>query len=93
MADATTAARERIDQALALLERRIRDLKASPVAPDDDLFALPPRPERPSDDRARVLELEAAGREASAALAQAAEALRTILSEPAEPADLTKAAD
>jgi hypothetical protein len=43
MADATTAARARIDRALAGLERKILELKArtastSPVS-DDDLFA------------------------------------------------------
>ena len=78
MADATTAARARIDRALAELERKILDLKARPAsAPpiaDDDLFA--PRP-----DAARVAELEAAGREASQALARAAEAVRDVLAE------------
>ena len=67
MADATTAARARIDRALAELERKILELKARPAsAPpiaDDDLFA--PRPQT-----ARVAELEAAGREASQALTQ-----------------------
>ena len=78
MADATTAARARIDRALAELERKILDLKARPASappiPDDDLFA--PRPET-----ARVAELEAAGREASQALARAAEAVREVLAE------------
>ena len=84
MADATTAARDRIDQALALLEHRINALKASSVAPNDDLFARAPASGLPAD-KARILELETAGRDASAALTQAAEALRTILSGPAEP--------
>lgn len=78
MADATTAARTRIDRALAELERKILDLKARPAsAPaiaDDDLFAP-----RPSDRR--VAELEAAGHEASQALARAAEAVREVLAE------------
>ena len=78
MADATTAARARIDRALAELERKILQLKARPAsAPaiaDDDLFAP-----RPSDQR--VAELEAAGREASDALARAAEAVRGVLAE------------
>ncbi|AQR62617.1 hypothetical protein BZG35_13905 [Brevundimonas sp. LM2] len=84
MADATTAARDRIDQALALLEKRIDDLKGAPAAPDDDLFALPTSPGSPSAEKARIAELEAAGREASAALARAAEALRTILAGTAD---------
>lgn len=79
MADATTAARARIDRALADLERKILELKARPAsAPpiaDDDLFA--PKP----GDPARVAELEAAGREASDALAKAAEAVREVLAE------------
>ena len=78
MADATTAARARIDRALAELERKILELKARPAsAPpiaDDDLFA--PRPQT-----ARVAELEAAGREASQALARAADAVREVLAE------------
>ena len=78
MADATTAARARIDRALAELERKILQLKARPAsAPsiaDDDLFAP-----RASDQR--VAELEAAGREASDALARAAEAVRGVLAE------------
>lgn len=78
MADATTAARTRIDRALAELERKILQLKARPAsAPaiaDDDLFAP-----RVSDQR--VAELEAVGREASDALARAAEAVRGVLAE------------
>lgn len=78
MADATTAAKARIDKALALLERRMQDLKARPAsAPpigDDDLFA-------PRADAGRLAELEGAGREARAALAASAEAIRAILAD------------
>ena len=78
MADATTAARARIDRALAELERKIRELKARPAsAPaiaDDDLFA-------PRATDQRVAELEAAGREASEALGRAAQAVREVLAE------------
>ena len=81
MADATTAARDRIDRALALLERKVAELKARPAsAPhddEDDLFAIP-TPAR-ADDQRRIAELEAAGRDASAALAAAATAVRDIL--------------
>lgn len=84
MADATTAAKERIDQALAALERKVLELKARPAsAPpvtDDDLFA--PRASNTADVE-RIAALEAAGREASDMLAEAAEAMRSILSEPA----------
>ena len=83
MADATTAARARIDRALAELERKILELKARPAsAPaiaDDDLFA--PRSSGQGADGQRVAELEAAGREASDALARAAEAVRGVLAE------------
>jgi len=78
MADATTAARARIDRALAELERKILELKArpasAPAVADDDLFAP-----RASDQR--VAELEAAGREASEALGRAAQAVREALAE------------
>lgn len=84
MADATTAARARIDRALAELERKILELKArpasAPVIADDDLFA--PRAGNGAGngaDAARVAELEAAGREASQALARAAAAVREVL--------------
>ncbi len=84
MADATTAARERIDQALAALERKVLDLKARPAsAPpitDGDLFA--PR-KSSAEDAARIAALEAAGREASHMLAEAAQAMRVLLNEPA----------
>ncbi len=77
MADAVTAAKERIDRALAALERKTLDLKARPgSAPpvgDDDLFAPSPH------DARRVAELEAAGREASEALARAAAAVRDVM--------------
>jgi len=83
MADATTAAKDRVDRALAALERRILDLKARPAsAPpigDDDLFA----PNGDPQDAARIAELEAAGREASQALARAAESLRELIEEAA----------
>jgi len=83
MADATTAAKERVDRALAALERRILDLKARPAsAPpigDDDLFA----PNGDPRDAARIAELETAGREASEALARAAESLRDLIEEAA----------
>jgi len=81
MADATTAARERIDQALALLERRINVLKASSVTPDDDLFAVLPPASGLAEDKARIAELEGAGRAASLALAHAADAVREILAQ------------
>ena len=84
MADATTAARARIDRALADLERKILELKARPAsAPsigDDDLFA-------PRAGDARVAELEAAGREASVALARAAQAVREMLDEADDTTD------
>lgn len=85
MADATTTARDRIDRALALLERKVLDLKARPAlarAPaEDDLFAIPMP--APPEDPGRIGDLEAAGREASAALAAAAAALQQILAEDA----------
>ena len=81
MADATTAARDRIDKALALLERRVLDLKArpasAPAVDDDDLFAIPTP--AGADEHRRIAALEAAGRDASAALAAAAMAVRDIL--------------
>ena len=78
MADATTAARARIDRALAELERKILELKARPASAPaiagDDLFA-------PRATDQRVAELEAAGREASEALGRAAKAVREALAE------------
>ncbi len=93
MADATTAARERVDRALAALERKVLELKARPAsAPaiaDDDLFAIPSPGTLASDptDQARIAALEAAGRDASAALARAADQLRGLLSVEQEPED------
>lgn len=78
MADATTAAKQRIDRALAALERRVMDIKARSAAAatvaEDDLFAA-------HDPAAatRIAELEAAGREASDALSRAADELRDML--------------
>ena len=80
MADATTAAKQRIDRALAALERRALDLKARTAAAstvaDGDLFAT-------HDPAAatRIAELEAAGRDAAQVLARAAEAIRASLPE------------
>jgi len=83
MADATTAARDRIDRALALLEGKVKVLKARAAAPqglaEDDLFAIPAP--GPSGETVRVAALEAAGREASVALAAAAAAIREVLAE------------
>ncbi len=80
--DAASAAKDRVDRALALLERRLLDLKsraaAAGRAPDDDLFA--PRPSSETD-RARIHELEAAGRDAAEVLARAADAIRQTLSD------------
>ncbi len=85
MADAVTAARARIDRALANLERKVLELKARPAsAPaigDDDLFA--PRAGNAAD-AARIAELESAGREASDALARAADAVRETLADAGE---------
>ena len=80
--DAASAAKDRVDRALALLERRLLDLKsraAGPArAPDDDLFAPQPSSET---DRARIHELEAAGRDAAHALSRAADAIRETLAD------------
>nr|WP_315053896.1 hypothetical protein [uncultured Brevundimonas sp.] len=74
MADAVTAARARIDRALADLETKIAGLKAKAgVDRDDDLFA--PR----GADSARVAELEAAGAQAAEALGRAAEVVRDLI--------------
>ena len=82
MADATTAARDRLDRALTTLERKIHELKLAPVAPhDDDLFAPPAPSSARAEDQDRIAELEAAGREASQALARAAQAVREVLAE------------
>ncbi len=85
MADATTAARDRIDRALAQLETKVLELKAQagePRLPDDDLFAIP-APAGPAEHR-RIAELEAAGRDASVALGAAALAVRDILAREAD---------
>ena len=81
MADATTAARDRLDRALNTLERKIHELKLAPVVPDDDLFALPAPPSSSGAEAERIAALEAAGREASEALARAAEAVREVLAD------------
>ena len=85
MADATTAAKDRIDRALATLERKMLELKARPASAPavdaDDLFASAP------ETSARVRELEVAGRGASEALARAADQLRDLLASPAPDAD------
>ncbi len=82
--DAVSAAKDRIDKALGKLERKMLELKARAAGAasvgDDDLFA--PLRTVASDD-SRVAELEAAGREASQALAHAAEQIRDMLSERA----------
>lgn len=86
MADATTAAKDRVERALAALERKVLDLKASARPEDDDLFAGPySRVDHDPRAEDRIAVLEAAGRDATVALAQAATALRTVLGE-AEPA-------
>jgi hypothetical protein len=80
--DAASAAKDRVDRALALLERRLLDLKSraagSSRVPDDDLFAPQPSSET---DRARIHELEAAGQDAARALARAADAIRETLAD------------
>ncbi len=91
MADATTAAKDRIDRALAALERKMLDLKARPAtaAPiaDDDLFAPASGGVVAPEAAARIAALEAAGRDASDALARAADQIRGLLSvEPYEDA-------
>ena len=91
MADATTAARARIDRALAALERKVNDLKARPATArpveDDDLFAVPSSSSSAGDPalRRRILELETAGCDASEALAGAIEQLRGLIQTPAHP--------
>jgi hypothetical protein len=80
--DAASAAKDRVDRALALLERRLLDLKSkaagSSRVPDDDLFAPQPSSET---DRLRIHELESAGQDAARALARAADAIRETLAE------------
>lgn len=88
MSDAAAAARARIDRALSALERKIEELKTrAPISgpvEDDDLFAIPTSSAVPEDPvlRRRIQELEAAGREASEALAGAIEQLRGLAELP-----------
>ena len=80
--DALTAAKARIDRALNELEQKLQDLKAkseTAALPDDDLFAPDPAQAASAE---RLAELEAAGQEAAAALAAAADAVRGILEQP-----------
>lgn len=82
--DAAAAAKDRVDRALGLLERRLHELKAkaaaaqAPASGDDDLFSPQPSSET---DRARIRELELAGRDAVEMLARAADAIRETLRE------------
>lgn len=100
MSDAVAAARARIDRALSALEHRIEALKSRtvtrPMTDDDDLFAIPATTSGTSAGaveagvaetalRARVAELEAAGREASEALSGAIEHLRGLIDAPSSP--------
>lgn len=71
MADAADAARQRLDRALAELERKTRELKARASVPEDDLFAARPAAADP--------ELRAAAEEALATLAVAADDIRAVL--------------
>lgn len=72
MADAADAAKQRLDRALAELERKTRDLKARSSVADDDLFA-------PRAAGGSAPELRAAAEAASAALAAAADEIRAVL--------------
>ena len=80
--DAASAAKDRVDRALALLERRLLELKGraagSRRVPGAALFAPAPAP---ATARARSPDLEAAGRDAAEALSRAADAIRASLSE------------
>ncbi|KAJ8135521.1 hypothetical protein OY671_011266 [Metschnikowia pulcherrima] len=77
--DAVTAAKERIERALADSERKVSESKARPAsAPpiaDDDSFA--PRPSNAADS-ARIAESETAGQETAQASARAADAVREV---------------
>lgn len=84
MADATTAARLRIDRALAALERKVNELKlrSTTVRPpdDDDLFAIPATEAGSGAAlQGRIAELEAAGKDASNALGRAIDELRAAM--------------
>jgi len=78
MADAATAARDRVERALATLETRLAQVRARP-ADARDLFGRVPDV---ADADGRLKTLEDAGREASEALAEAASALRALTEEP-----------
>lgn len=90
MSDAVTAARARIDRALSALERKINDLKARPATArpiqDDDLFADPAGGDSDPALHQRIAALEAAGREASDALAGAIDQLRDLIEGEPSPA-------
>jgi hypothetical protein len=83
MSDAVAAARARIDRALTALERKINDLKARPATArpieDDDLFAIPSTTGSDPALRQRIAVLEAAGHDASDALAGAIDQLRDLI--------------
>jgi len=86
MSDATTAARQRVDKALATVERKMLELKARPAgAPrvsDDDLFASVPESGR---DAVRLAEPERAGREAAEALADASRIIAGLIADSEAP--------
>lgn len=86
--DAVTAAKNRIDHALAQLERKVLEIQAKaaivPDAVDAELFAPLPS----EAEKARIAELETAGLQAAEALGRAAEAVREVLAE-AEAASAT----
>ncbi|KQS55521.1 hypothetical protein ASG17_05435 [Brevundimonas sp. Leaf363] len=92
MSDATTAARQRVDKALAAVERKMLELKARPAdAPrlaDDDLFASVPSG---AGDTVRVAELERAAREAAGALAEASRVIDGLISDADRPVQETEA--
>lgn len=82
--DAAAAAKDRVDRAITLLERRLQDLKARAAAAqiaasgDDDLFSPQPSSE---SDRTRIRELELAGQDAAEVLGRVADAIRESLKE------------
>jgi hypothetical protein len=73
MSPSLQSAAERLDRALAALDAKARRREAEASVGDDDLFA--PR------SSAAQSELEAAAREASAALGRAADQIRALLDE------------